>query len=124
MDYLKGANGFGKTGLKVVGKKQKRKQKVKIKTNETKELNYDELLDIEQINTGDMLLVKEPDSNKWLAQFITLVTNMGIYLNPDNTLLDGGGIILWPEYIKKPKTYSGYKFIHLSINESKITNQK
>lgn len=100
---------------------------MKIETTDIKELNYDELINVERlaekdIEPGDIILIKEKDSNIWDAQFVTLVTGMGIYLHLESDGLDGGGVILWPEHIKiqhvkKQNMYDDTMFIHIPIKK-------
>lgn len=109
---------------------------MEIEVVNVKELNYDELVNSKKpikrdIECGDIILIKEKDSDLWDTQFVTLITNMGIYLHSDSDKLDGGGIIFWPEYIENQilkskgitpnldvhKLYDDSKFIHIPIKK-------
>ena len=95
---------------------------MKIEAREINKISYDEITDEKQnIKEGDILLIKNDKSNEWVAQFVTLITHIGIYLHSENKGLDGGGIILWPENIKEQnlqsqKLYNNTRFIHISIS--------
>lgn len=99
---------------------------MKIKTKKIKEMNYNEITDENQdIKEGDILLIKEEGSNKWVAQFVTMITNTGMYLHPEDNKLDDGGIIFWPEYIKeqhkeKQLLLNNDKFIHIVIDREEM----
>lgn len=94
---------------------------MEIKTESVKELSYNELVNIEKnIEYGDLIIIKEKKAKKWNVQYVTLITDMGIYIHPDKNGLDGGGIILWPEHmkiqhVKKQNMYDDTVFIHIPI---------
>lgn len=107
---------------------------MEIEIIDLKELSYDELVEAKKlierdVECGDIILIKEKDSDVWDTQFVSLITDMGIYLHPESDSMDGGGIIFWPEHMEKQileskgvtpdlnvhKLYDGSKFIHIPI---------
>jgi uncharacterized protein (UPF0179 family) len=91
---------------------------MEIEIVELKELNYNELVKANKPISGDIILMKEKNSDVWDVQFVTIVTNMGIYLHSDADGLDGGGVIFWPDY-NIHKLYDDSKFIHILIKTGK-----
>jgi hypothetical protein len=95
---------------------------MKIETKKINEIGYDEITNEEQnVKEGDILLIKDGKLDEWTAQFVTLLTHVGMYLHSEKEGLDGGGVILWPEYMKEQKSqlkdlYNNARFIHIPIS--------
>jgi hypothetical protein len=106
---------------KVKTLKREAECKMEIETTNLKELSYDELVKTEKtiergVECGDIILIKEKDSDIWDTHFVTLVTDMGIYLHLGAAGLDGGGIIFWPDH-NMHKLYDNTVFIHIPIKK-------